>query len=202
KYRIKIIKQENKGLTASLNTAMGLAKGKYIARMDADDISLPSRFKDSRKFLEDNNLDFISTQAERFIGNIEYNKVPRKRRDSTDINLKSLKYGNPFVHGTYFFKREIFDYMQYNEVYRTAQDYDFIVRLCKSGRYKVGYLNKSLYRLRIDENSSGRSINSSQLYNARKIAIEHFGTDRLLIPKYNGFRRLAISIWKRLAYEW
>ncbi|MFQ5456478.1 MAG: glycosyltransferase family 2 protein [Nitrospirota bacterium] len=54
--RLTIIEQEeNKGLTFSLNTAMDHVRGKYIARMDADDISLPERLEKQVKFLEDHS---------------------------------------------------------------------------------------------------------------------------------------------------
>lgn len=43
--RIKLISRENKGLIASLNEGLSIATGKYIARMDADDISSPLRFE-------------------------------------------------------------------------------------------------------------------------------------------------------------
>ena len=57
--RIKIIKKEKnigiKGFIKNLNLGMSLAKGKYIARMDADDISLPERFQKQVDFLEKNS---------------------------------------------------------------------------------------------------------------------------------------------------
>ena len=52
--RIILVNQVNHGLTFSLNVGLSLAKGKYIARMDADDISLPDRFKKQVNFLSEN----------------------------------------------------------------------------------------------------------------------------------------------------
>ena len=52
--RIRLYHQENRGLTASLNRAISLAKGKYIARQDADDISMEMRFEEQFRFLERN----------------------------------------------------------------------------------------------------------------------------------------------------
>ena len=50
--RIVLIDQENKGLTKSLNIGIKTASGKYIARQDADDVSLPDRLKKQVDFLE------------------------------------------------------------------------------------------------------------------------------------------------------
>ena len=67
--RIKLIKNKrNLGLAASLNTALLKAKGEYIARMDADDISLPTRFDEQINFLRNFNQ-FISLKAFLFLQN-------------------------------------------------------------------------------------------------------------------------------------
>lgn len=50
--RIRYIKQENQGIARSLNNGFALAQGEYIARMDADDISLPERFAKQIAFLD------------------------------------------------------------------------------------------------------------------------------------------------------
>ncbi len=53
--RIKLVQQSvNKGVTQNLNEGLHLSKGKYIARMDADDISLPTRFAQQVEFMESN----------------------------------------------------------------------------------------------------------------------------------------------------
>ena len=74
--RIKIIKKEKnigiKGFIENLNLGISIAEGKYIARMDADDISLPERFQKQVTFLENNpeifmvgaQIDFINEKNE------------------------------------------------------------------------------------------------------------------------------------------
>ncbi|WP_244834814.1 glycosyltransferase family 2 protein [Clostridium sp. BJN0001] len=54
--RIRVIDQKNNGIVYSLNKGISTAKGKYIARMDADDISLPNRIKNQVKYMETNQL--------------------------------------------------------------------------------------------------------------------------------------------------
>ena len=58
--RIRFYKNEtNLGLTQSLNIGLSLAKGKYICRMDADDISENNRIELQKYYLEENNFDLI-----------------------------------------------------------------------------------------------------------------------------------------------
>jgi len=59
--RIKVIlNNENLGLPRSLNKGIEQARGKYIARMDADDISLPNRIEEEMDFMLINNLDMVA----------------------------------------------------------------------------------------------------------------------------------------------
>ena len=64
--RIVVISRENKGLIKSLNEAIEQSKGSYIARMDADDISLPTRFEEQLKFMKDEKLDMCGSWVEPF----------------------------------------------------------------------------------------------------------------------------------------
>ena len=91
--RIKIIKKEKnegpKGFIKNLNVGLNMAQGKYIARMDADDISLPERFQKQVIFLENNpeismvgaQIDFINEKNEIIgekIGALEHEEIVNK----------------------------------------------------------------------------------------------------------------------------
>ncbi|PSU95985.1 hypothetical protein C0W80_17890 [Photobacterium leiognathi subsp. mandapamensis] len=197
----KYIYQENIGLTKSLNKAIDLCSGEYIARMDADDISLPDRFNDSLKFLKENDLDILTTKSERFSESGEVSFIPSINNNKISFGKNYLKFGNPFIHGTFFGKREVFESLKYNEDFRTAQDFDFLCRVVFSS-YKLGYLNKVLYKLRIDNQSSGRKPSSNQSKNAISIVRKHFGTDKFLLIKYKGVVRALLVLFKRMKYEW
>ncbi len=63
--RIRCVHQENKGLIASLNRGLNMAHGKYIARMDADDIAHPERLQAQVRFLDTNpDIGVLGTQVE------------------------------------------------------------------------------------------------------------------------------------------
>ncbi|TNE70794.1 glycosyltransferase family 2 protein, partial [bacterium] len=72
--RIRLIHNEvNIGLTKSLNKGIGLAKGEYIARMDADDISLPERFERQIEVLLNSKIDICGTQG--YVGKLNNDYV-------------------------------------------------------------------------------------------------------------------------------
>ena len=64
--RIVVISRENKGLIASLNEGIRIANGGYIARMDQDDLSLPTRLEEQVKFMDSNQLDICGTYVQLF----------------------------------------------------------------------------------------------------------------------------------------
>lgn len=99
--RIILIDQQNKGLAATLNVGLSVATGKYIARMDADDICLPRRFEKQLKYLHRNKkVKLLGTAIETIDANgntISY--------DIPYVGNRLLKYylfniGNPFKHPT------------------------------------------------------------------------------------------------------
>lgn len=197
---VTYIDHQNKGLTKSLNVALMHCTGDYVARMDADDIACPERLKRSLRFMQVNQVDLMCARAQRFrTCDGELDKVPRISNDLQDVSLELLKFGNPFIHGSFFFKRSILNKIKYNEAYRTAQDYELLCQLLTQG-YKVGYSSEVLYKLRIDPESSGRKKGSSQVENAKNIAKFYFGTDKFLIVKYKGVLRILLSVFKRIYY--
>ncbi|HOV13573.1 MAG TPA: glycosyltransferase [Spirochaetota bacterium] len=107
-YRIIYISQQNRGLAATLNIGIKLSKGKYIARMDQDDISLPVRFEKQIDFLEKNiNYDLVGTWAKIFPDktNKRFHKHP-----TDNIKLKYfLLFNNPFVHSSVMIRKSVFD---------------------------------------------------------------------------------------------
>lgn len=102
--RISIINQENKGLSRSLNIGIKLAQGKYIARMDADDISFEDRFQRQFRFLEE-NLDYVLVGSKAIIieesGQIIFFHNSYVSWDEIQYHILE----NPFFHSSVMFRR-------------------------------------------------------------------------------------------------
>lgn len=155
--RIRLfINDRNIGLVASLNKALSLAKGDYIARMDADDISVSTRLEKQLKYLTENDYDLIGgiTQMINEDGTLLYSiqKIPT---DFFKIK-KSLKYGQCIAHPTWFGKRELFCTLGGYRDIPLCEDYDFTLRAVLQG-YKISNINENVLKYRMTANSISRS---------------------------------------------
>lgn len=158
--RVKVIRnEENMGLAMSLNRGIMSSKGAYIARMDADDISVPKRIEKQIALLEEENLDLVFGNCT-FIdedGCIIGAKSPIPTRN--ELIRKLLPYGNVVVHPTVIMRRAALDITGLYRNFKTSQDYDLWLRFLSSG-LKLGAVNESLLYYRIRKNS----ISSTKRY--------------------------------------
>lgn len=156
--RIRLIRnKKNLGLAASLNKAIKVAQGEYIARMDADDISLPTRLEEQINFLKNNpSIDLCGTFAKlideknKTVGKLKYPTSPVEIR-------RVLILFNPIIHPTFMVRSEFYKKLGgYREQYDGAEDYDLLMRGSKSFNYTN--LPKELLMLRLS--SLRRSVSS------------------------------------------
>lgn len=107
--------EKNSGLVYSLNKAISISKGKYIARMDTDDFSYPNRLEIEVEYLEKNpQIDLVSSRADYFDGKVIWGES----KFSGNVRRKELLNGSPIIHPTVMFKKEtlqkIGGYLNYN----------------------------------------------------------------------------------------
>lgn len=129
--RIKyVLNEKNLGLIDSLNKGLSLAQGEYIARFDADDISLPQRLEKQVKFMDENpNVGLLGTQYESF---------PKKRKSSllTASNLIKetlLVQSNQFGHPTVMIRKSVLDNhnIKYDKQALHTEDYKMWLEIAK-----------------------------------------------------------------------
>ena len=150
--RIRFYKQEKRGLAASLNQGISLAKGEYIARMDADDISLMERLEEQVNFLNENpNYAFCGTWAQLINGQGEiFGEIHFPKGDKM-IRRVLMQY-NPFIHPSLCLRKKALKKIGgYDESFIRAQDYDLVLRLMRE--YKGANLGQSLLQYRQSERS-------------------------------------------------
>ena len=156
--RIKVIENEkNIGLINSLNEAIKVANGKYIARIDADDISIHNRLEIQKEFLEENrNIDFCGSNAIFIDEEDEQIECEFIFVEEHEKIKEMLNYTNVFLHPSWFMKKEIFDKLGAYRNVPSAEDYDFITSIITEG-FKVANINKTLIKYRIRKNSISRT---------------------------------------------
>ncbi len=150
--RIVLIHQENIGLTKSLNKGIALAKGEYIARQDADDISMPERLEKQIEFLENHkNIVLLGTAIKCIDINGVHLKTVKYPHDYTSIR-KAINRFNCFYHGSVIFKRHCFlELGGYREFFIKSQDYDLWLRFVE--KFEAANLSLPLYKYRFSRTS-------------------------------------------------
>ena len=195
--RIKIINNEkNIGLTKSLNKALKAARGEYIARQDADDISLPNRFEEQVKYFEEHPETALLGTNNYFID--EKGKIVGKRIVLAKPGIKDLFEENHFNHGSTMFKKEVIDKLGgYNELIKYSQDYELWLRIAEY--YEVRNLIQILYKLRShDKNIGFTNREESTLYHllALKLTKNDLNDGALKVIKNNGIKSLYLYLNK------
>lgn len=150
--RIRVLKNAQRlKLSGALNRGIQEGKGKYIARMDADDISLSERLQCQVDFLEKNfEIGLCGTWVEKFgQGTSAINKYP----SSNDQISAYALFDCPFAHPTVMFRRDLFlqHELSYDETYYPTEDYELWARAIDY--FPVTNLPEVLLRYRVHENS-------------------------------------------------
>jgi len=148
--RICLVQNErNQGVTPSLNRGLRLARGEFIARQDADDISEPERFERQIAFMDANpDVALLATQ---FTG-IDSEGTRWKGWPipipHDEIRWRLL-FGTPLIHTSVMLRREpVLRYVGfYNEELVKAQDFEYWHRI--TGKLRARSLNEPLVRYRI-----------------------------------------------------
>lgn len=145
--RIKYFRNEqNLGLINTLNRAIDLCTGNYIARMDADDISESNRFDLLLKFMN-THTDYAMCGSNALV--IDKNNVVTGKIlnfSSNELLQINLLFSVPFVHPSVMFRTEVLKANRYSSEYQHAEDYELWCRI--SDQYKVANISNLLLKYR------------------------------------------------------
>jgi len=160
--RIVYVKNEqNLGLIQTLNKGITLVKGKYIARMDCDDISLPTRFEKQINFLEENkDYGLCGSQYCK----LKNRKLKRKRIPCSDGIIKAqLLFSCPIAHPTVMLRTDVLvnNKLKYSNDFPSSEDYHLWTEFAKVT--KLANLTAVLLYYRIHGNQiTQRLINEKE----------------------------------------
>jgi len=171
--RIILLTQDNQGITKSLNRGIKNSKGKYIARMDADDICDSKRFEFQIEYLEKNpNTDIVGSMVSKIS---EKGEVIQSLNDLPieDYQIKwHLIFGTPLIHPALMIRKCVFiNNGYYSDRLNFAQDIEFWRRT--SSHVRFYNVPKILFKLRI-HNQSTSSMFQNEQNNVREKSLVYY----------------------------
>jgi glycosyltransferase involved in cell wall biosynthesis len=158
---------ENVGLTRALTEGLALSEHDIVARMDADDISLPERFAKQVPLIE-GGLDLVGTGMLEFLdddGSIVGKRVPRT--DAADIAAYA-RFHDPFSHPTVVYRRSVVDRVGGYQPMGLMEDYWLFARMIAGGA-AVGNLAEPLVMYRVGAGAYARRGGRAQWRSERAL---------------------------------
>lgn len=139
--------KKNVGLSNILNIGIGMARGKYIARMDSDDLSLPERLQIQVDYLETHpEIDLVSVGMQLFGAREE---VWIREQNPEKVKINAL-FHSPILHASSMWRKESFERygLRFRQDMVPAEDYDLWTRALING-LKLVNLPSVLYKYRL-----------------------------------------------------
>lgn len=184
---IVLLKNEkNMGLNYTLNHCLKYADTEYVARMDGDDISMPTRFEKEVKFLDEHpEYAIVSTPMIYFDEQGEFGRG----NGGNEPTKESLMYGPPFCHAPCMVRKVAYDAVEGYTVdprLLRFEDYNLWMKMFARG-YKGYVLDECLYAMRDDRNAIKRRTLKSAFHG--------------IYAHYLAHKTLGLSFSKLLIYS-
>ena len=192
--------ERNMGLNYTLNRCLAFANGKYIARMDGDDICSPERFEEEFRCLEENtDIAIVSTGMEFFDetgiwGKINHPEFPKN---------SDFLAGSPFCHAPSMVRKEAYEAVGGYSVEKNllrVEDYHLWIKMYAKG-YKGKNIPRALYKMRDDRNAYNRR---KFRYRLNEAYVRLLVVRELKLPVYTAvyaLRPIIVGLLPRKLYD-
>lgn len=203
--RIRLLRNDsNLGVARTLNRGAQLARGRYLARMDADDVCLPERLKRQVEYLELHpEVEVLGTRVELIGadgGEIGVWQADREAVTAEEIRSR-LPQGNCLAHPSVMMRRELLLCHPYHEKVPYAQDYELWLRLAAHG-CRIEKLDQVLLRHRVHQGSvtfkSNRSGSDLKNVRIKSVCLGHWFAGRLPSSSFmrSVIRELVVDLYR------
>ena len=172
--------EKNLGLNATLNNCLKVAQGEYIARMDGDDISLPSRFEKQIKFMEEHpEYAVVSAPMIYFDEDGEF----RRGQGNGEVTARDFIHGSPICHAPCMARTEVIKSVNGYSVDKRllrAEDYHLWFKVFAAG-HKLYMMDECLYKMRDDRDAIARR---DWMTRRNECYVKHVGYKMIGLPFY------------------
>lgn len=205
--RIRLVRAPHTGLVAALNLGLSLARGTYLARMDADDISHVDRLALQVAHLDTRpDVGLVCSDVTVIDGAGRITGTQSEPDHPGDILLDGLLYRRrmkPIIHPSVMMRREVFETLGGYRDFASAEDRDFWLRA--SERHRFSRMNQRLLSYRIHAGGLSRTKGSRQAVSSGMAVLNYHvqretGVD-LFEDQPEIFRRTAAKLRQRLESE-
>lgn len=202
--RVVVVNKANEGIGATLNRGLEMCQSEYVARMDADDISLTERFKSQIEFLDAHpDVVMLGTQIEFLIGTVAQRAL-KAPVEHEAIEARLMKGRAGLCHPSLMFRTAIAKACGGYPSTALGEDFDFYLRMCDFGR--AANLDQVLFQYRL-QTSQATMAKTRQVINVNHYSA-HIASCRrrgLPVPTLDEFIRNASLInhasWMLEAWE-
>lgn len=197
KDHIKVIYQNNSGVSSARNAGVANANGKYIAFLDSDDSWHKDKLKIQLEKFENNNIALMACNAE--LVDITGNKTILY--DDSIPEFSILEFFDVYCHPylgipNVVLLKDVFDEMNgFNEELKTAEDIDLFLRVAL--KYNVGLVNNILTEIHVSNDSISAGMDS---YIDNIFVLEQLQSNNRL--KFKGKEQLVNKVMSKLYNEY
>ncbi|MDC0236199.1 glycosyltransferase [Candidatus Pelagibacter sp.] len=192
--RILIIYGNGKNLIDAINKGIVMSRGKFIARMDADDVSLPKRFENQINHMNKNNLDICGCHCF-LIDRFNKTKSTSLFPITHEMCFLSLAFRVPFAHSSVMIRKKIMidkNLMYGQSDFKTAEDFDLWIRMYNKGA-KFGNVDDILHKYRDLKNSLSKIKNKEVIKDTKKLVNEFFEKEKKNLEKILEIKKIALN---------
>lgn len=188
-----IVNTVNKGLTANLIDGVNKAKGKYLARMDADDVCMLNRLQKQFDFLEEHSDVSLLGSSVTYFDNNGFEFIAYQPTSHNELKVLLL-LGFTLLHPSVIMRIDDLrkHNLNYNPEYRYAQDHDLWVRCLFSG-LKIANIYEPLLKMREHPNKISATLKPKQQFfsnQTRDLQLKEYKIE-LLLEELSAFHDLS-----------
>lgn len=199
-FLILIVFEENRGFGNALNEAKRIAQGKYLMRIDPDDILLPQKINLQYEYLLNNpDVDIVGTNATFFSNSTNKDLFNTNMPKDYHTIIKRYENGDQgLVHGTIMCKKEVYDKFDYIQETVPAEDYCIFARMSIKN-VKIENILEPLIRVRVHTNSSSNFLPLSTILKTYQLRDKYYNTNTSKIMIYSNY--LHLRFYRNFLFE-